>query len=324
MATPSAAANLAGRRVKPSITVDNDAIRRAQRRMALATITIPFLGTVAAIALAVRNGVGAVELGLLAGMYLLTSLGIEFGFHRYFAHRAFETTRSFKVLFAILGSMAAEGSVLYWAAGHRRHHAHSDTEDDPHSPHIKYASPAAKLLGTVTGLWHAHIGWMMTDRVTNCTLFAKDIIRDPVLNRIHQLYTPIVLAGLAIPAILGGLIAGSWMGALSGLLWGGLVRMFLVHHSTWSNASFSHVWGGRPFDAGDRSANNWWCALPTFGASWQNNHHAFPASAYLGLEWWQVDLAGAFIRAMSALGLVWKVNGPPPEEILAAKRVSAG
>src|SRR5262249_15742085 len=156
----------------------------------------------------------------------------------------------------------------------------------------------ARRMSLVRGLWHAHIGWMRTDRVTNCTLFAHDLLRDPAIRRIHALYVPIVLLGLLLPAGIEGAATGTWYGALEGLLWGGLVGMFMVHHSTWSNASLAHVWGARPYDSGDQAANNWWVAIPTFGASWQNNHHAFPSSAFLGLKWWQVDLAGYFIRAL--------------------------
>ena len=306
---------------KPSITVGTPEIRAAQRRMAQATILIPFAGTVAALILASIYGIGVLEIALLSGMYVLTSVGVELGFHRCFAHRAFETTRAMKVVLAALGSMAAEGSVLYWAAGHRRHHAHSDTGDDPHSPHVRRLNTADEPMGVIRGLWHSHVSWMMTDNVTNCTLFGKDILRDPLLNRIHTWYVPLILSGLAVPALVGGVVTGTWMGALNGFLWGGLVRMFLVHHSTWSNASFSHVYGTRPFATGDLSANNLWCALPTFGASWQNNHHMFPSSAYLGLEWWQVDVGGWFVRIFSAAGLIWNVNGPPTPEMISARRL---
>jgi stearoyl-CoA desaturase (delta-9 desaturase) len=308
-------------RPTPSITVDNAALRAAQRRMAIATVVVPFIGTLAAVALAFVNGIAAADIWLLVIMYLLTSVGIEVGLHRGFAHRAFEMTTALKVALAVLGSMAAEGSVLYWAAGHRRHHSHSDTGGDPHSPHVRNLRTADEPLGTLRGLWHSHVGWMMTDKVTNCTLFARDIVRDPLLNRIHLLYVPIVISGLAIPAIAGGLLTGTWLGALNGFLWGGLVRMFLVHHSTWSNASFSHVYGSRPFATGDLSANNAWCALPTFGASWQNNHHMFPRSAYLGLEWWQVDLGAIFIRLFAALGWIWNIQHAPTPEMMAARRV---
>jgi stearoyl-CoA desaturase (Delta-9 desaturase) len=307
-------------RAKVSITVDNEALRSAQRRNAIVTIVVPFLGTLAAVGMAVTNGISALDIGLLVTTFVLINFGLEVGFHRYFAHKAFATSRFMTLLMAILGSMAAEGSLLYWAAGHRRHHAHSDTGDDPHSPHRRTLQSNEEAMRVLRGLWHSHIGWMMSDKVTNCTLFAKDILRDPALNRIHQLYVPIVLAGLAIPGILGGLITLSWSGALSGFLWGGLVRMFLLHHSTWSNASISHVFGGRPFNSGDLSANNFWCAIPTFGASWQNNHHMFPASAYLGLEWWQIDIGAWFIRGLAACGLVWEVKGPPPPETMAAAK----
>ena len=309
-------------RKKPSITIEDDSIRAAQRRIAMATIFIPFIGTLIAMVLAWRNGVGTPEIGLLVSMYILTSLGIEFGFHRLLSHKAFETKPVIRILFAILGSMAAEGSVLYWVAGHRRHHVHSDTGNDPHSPHIRNLKSEDEPVGGIRGLWHSHIGWMMTDKVTNCTLFARDIFQDPTLKKIHQLYIPLIILGLVIPAAINGVLSGTWMGVLNGFLWGGLVRMFLVHNSTWSNASFSHIFGGRPFESGDRSANNLWCSIPTFGASWQNNHHAFPSSAFLGFKWWQIDLAGYFIRALVAIGLVWNVVGPPSAEMKAAKQVS--
>jgi stearoyl-CoA desaturase (delta-9 desaturase) len=307
-------------RIRPSITVENTLIRKVQRNMAVVTVIVPFAGTIGAVLLAWYRGVGVLEIGLLVTTFILINFGLEVGFHRYFAHRAFATSKFLAAVLGILGSMAAEGSILYWAAGHRRHHSHSDTDDDPHSPHVRHKN---ENLGLLRGLWHAHIGWMMSDRVTNCTLFAKDILRDPVLSRIHRLYVPLVLAGLAIPGIIGGLVTWSWSGALSGFLWGGLFRMFLLHHSTWSNASFSHVFGGRPFATGDLSANNFWCAIPTFGASWQNNHHMFPTSAYLGFEWWQIDIGAWFIRAMAAVGLVWDVKGRPAETLQAARRVTA-
>jgi stearoyl-CoA desaturase (delta-9 desaturase) len=288
----------------------------------MVTIIVPAAGTIAAVMLALTRGVGVTEIALLAGMYVLTSIGIEVGFHRGFAHHAFATSPGMKIFLGAFGSMAAEGSVLYWSAGHRRHHVHSDTGGDPHSPHVRNLQTADEKLSVVRGLWHSHVGWMASDKVTNCTLFARDVLRDPVLSKIHALYIPLVIAGLAIPAIIGGAVTQSWMGALNGFLWGGLLRMFLVHHSTWSNASFSHVYGSRPFATGDLSANNFWCALPTFGASWQNNHHMFPGSAVLGLEWWQVDLGAFFIRVFAAVGLVWDVHEPPAPETMAAKRLA--
>jgi stearoyl-CoA desaturase (delta-9 desaturase) len=306
---------------KPSITVADAGLRAAQRRMALFTVCIPTAGAAAAAAMALVNGIGAMELALLAGMCLATSIGVEIGLHRGLAHGAFEMRPSVKITLAVLGSMAAQGSVLYWTAGHRRHHAHSDRGSDPHSPHIRNLHAADEPLQRLRGLWHAHIGWMMTDKVTNCTLFAKDILRDPALSRIHALYIPIVLAGLAIPAFIGGAVSGSWNGMLSGFLWGGLLRMCLVHHSTWSNASVGHVFGARPFATGDRSANNPWFALPTLGSSWQNNHHMFPASAYLAVQPGQIDPGGLIIRFFAAAGLIRNVKQPPSFETVAAMRL---
>lgn len=293
---------------RPPVTIGNDSIRAVQRRIALATVWIPFLGTLVAIGVAFVVGFSPVAIALLVSLYILTNLGIEFGFHRNLAHKAFDTHPFIQAMFAILGSMAAEGSVLYWVATHRRHHIHSDTPDDPHSPYIRKVSVEEEPLNLLTGLWHAHVGWMITDKLTNCTLFAKDINQNQVLYKINQLYIPIVILGLIIPAIIEGIIERSWLGLLNGFLWGGLVRMFLVHHSTWSNGSFAHRYGTRPFNTGDLSANNIWVAIPTFGASWQNNHHAFPNSAFLGFKWWQIDVAGWFIYIFAKLRLVWNVK----------------
>lgn len=307
----------------PGITVVGESIRTAQRRMALITIVTPTFGTVAAVALACVQGVNLMEVGLLLSMFFLTTLGVEVGFHRLVAHRAFKTSTPVKIILTTLGSMAAEGSVLYWAAGHRRHHMHSDTGNDPHSPHIRNLGEADEPMNSLKGLWHAHVAWMMRDRVTNCTLFASDVLRESYLNRIHQLYIPFVLAALALPAAVCGAITGTAMGTLQGFLWGGLVRMFLVHHASWANASFSHRYGSRPFATGDQSANNLWWALPTFGASYQNNHHCFPGSATLGLRWWQIDIGALCIRALAALSLVWDVSPPPTPAMMAEKSVTS-
>lgn len=301
---------------RPTVAVEDAALRPTQRRIALATIWVPFLGTVAAIALAIRDGIAAWEIALLVSGFVLTSLGIELGLHRALAHRAFETHRWLRVLLAVLGSMAAEGRVLYWVASHRRHHAHSDTPRDPHSPHVrKVPGREPERLGMVRGLWHAHVGHMITDAITNCTLFAKDLQKDPAMRRVSELYVPIVVLGLLIPAAIGAAVEGTWMGALRGFLWGGLARMFVVHHTTWSVASICHRFGGARFETGDLSRNNLLLALPSFGSAYQNNHHAFPSSAYLGLKWWEIDLTAIFIRALSAVGLVWNVRRPEPEQI---------
>jgi len=309
-------------RKRPRVAIQDPALRPAHRRIALLTVCGPLLGTLAAFALLPITGFGALEFSLLVTGFALTNLGIEFGFHRNLAHKAFETRPALRYGFAVLGSMAAEGRVLHWVADHRRHHAYSDTPDDPHSPHVRTSDGKPIELGLWRGLWHAHVGHMLSGEITNCTLFARDINRDPVLRRISDHYAAIVLAGLALPAVIGGIATGSWLGALSGLLWGGLVRMFLVHHTTWSVASLAHRFGRAPFATDDRSVNNLPLGLLSFGSAYQNNHHAFPGSAYLGLRWWEFDVTGLLIRLLEAVGLVWDVRQPAPEQ-LQAKRVGA-
>ena len=302
-------------RKRPALVIRDAALRPRHRRIALATVWVPLLGTVAALALIPVTGFGALEISLVLGGFVLTTLGIEVGLHRNLAHRAFQTHPWMRNTLAVLGSMAAEGRLLHWIADHRRHHAHSDTSDDPHSPRVRFKDGESEELGPAAGLWHAHIGHMLMGDVTNCTLFARDINKDPTLRKINDTYGLIVIAGLVIPAGIGWLATGTWIGALSGFLWGGLVRMFLVHHTTWSVASFAHRFGRSPFETGDYSANNLWLAVPSFGSSLQNNHHAFPRSAYLGFKWWEVDLAGGFIGVMKTLRLAWRVHEPSEEDI---------
>jgi stearoyl-CoA desaturase (delta-9 desaturase) len=299
----------------PTVTVDNDALRPRQRRIALGTIWIPFLGSVLAVFLALQHGVSRADLIMLATGFVLTSIGLEVGFHRAFAHRSFVPKRPVAFLLAVFGSMAAEGRVMYWVASHRRHHAHSDTLDDPHSPHVRRVGERAVPLSWLLGLWHAHIGHMLTDRITNCTLFGRDLGRDAMIRRVNAWYVPIVATGLLLPAAIGGFVTQSWYGALTGFLWGGLTRMFLMQHTTWSVASICHLFGGRRFATGDQSCNNLMLALPSFGSAYQNNHHAFPTSAFLGLRWYEIDLGGLVIHALAVLRLATNIRRPTPAKI---------
>ncbi len=296
---------LAGSRQRQNVTIANDYLQTTYRRLSLVTASIPFIASVATIGLLWRWGIGPVEVGLLVGMYALTTLGIEVGFHRYFAHRAFQTTTAVRVILAILGSMAAQGGVIYWVSNHRRHHQYTDLPGDPHSPHLNGDGTRARL----RGLWHAHIGWTFEGEVTNSMLFAKDLLRDPVITKVNQLQQIWVILGLAIPAVLGGVLTWTWMGVFQGLIWGGLVRVFLGHQFIGSTNSICHVYGSRPFDTDDHSTNNMWLALFTWGQSWHNNHHAFPNSAIVGLKWWQIDLGAWAIRLLEFAGLVWNVKG---------------
>jgi stearoyl-CoA desaturase (delta-9 desaturase) len=285
----------------------------AVRAVTFLAVVLPLLGVVAAIALLWGEGVTWVHLGLLVGMYLLTVLGITVGFHRLFTHRSFEAKRSVKALFAVLGSMAVQGPLLEWVALHRRHHQHSDGHDDPHSPHAH----GGGIKGVLRGIWHAHIGWLFKPYAAGWQRYVGDLAKDGLLRRISKLFPLWVSLGLLIPAVLGGLLTMTWMGVLHGFIWGGLARIFLVHHVTWSINSVCHLWGSRPYRTrDDQSRNNLVFGLLAMGEGWHNNHHAFPTSARHGLRWWQIDASYWVIQLLAALGLVWKVRVPAAEALV--------
>ncbi|HWG43054.1 MAG TPA: acyl-CoA desaturase [Gemmataceae bacterium] len=304
-----AASVMEGGRERPlprGVMIARPAAMRVQRRLAALVVALPLLGTLTALYQSFVYGVGGLELGILALMYTLCMLGAHVGLHRHFTHRSFRACSPVRIGLAILGSMAAQGPLVTWVAAHRRHHAYSDQPGDPHSPNLHGAGWRGMLLG----LWHAHIGWMFSDEISDWSRFARDIMEDRRLFKIHQTYFTWVLLGLLLPAVLGGLIAGSWIGAANGFLWGGLVRMFLVNNGSWAVGSICHVFGTRPFNNRDHSANNYLVAIVTFGEGLQNNHHAFPSSAAHALAWWQPDLSMWFIRLLQGLGLVWDVKLP--------------
>jgi stearoyl-CoA desaturase (delta-9 desaturase) len=286
-------------------------ISTAARIATLAALTIPFAGLVTALVFLWGWGFGWVDFGLLVGGYLLTALGVTVGFHRLFTHRSFETSRIVQFILAVLGSMAVQGSVLKWAAFHRRHHQHSDTPDDPHSPHHQ----GNGLLGVLRGFWHSHIGWAFQPDPENLDRYAKDLHRSRTLRVASTLFPLWIVLGLVIPASLGGILTGTWMGVWLGLIWGGLVRIFLVHHVTWSVNSLGHLWGGRPYASGDESRNNFVLGLLAMGEGWHNNHHAFPTSARHGLRWWQIDFSYWVICGLALAGLAWKVRHPREEAL---------
>jgi stearoyl-CoA desaturase (Delta-9 desaturase) len=251
------------------------------------------------------------DLLVFAATYVLTGLGVTIGFHRYLTHRSFETSKGVRAALAALGSTAIEGPVISWVADHRKHHAFSDEEGDPHSPHVGHGGG---LRGIAKGLFHAHVGWLFIhDQRGSKKRYAPDLVRDPVIRLIDRTFFLWVLVGLAIPFGLGVALGGTVAAGLTGLLWGGGVRMFVVHHVTYSINSLCHVFGRRPFDTGDQSSNLAWLALPTFGEAWHNNHHAFPTSAVHGLGRWQPDPSAVVISALERLGLVWNVVRVDPE-----------
>lgn len=277
----------------------------------LLAVLLPFVGLVAACILLWGYGITWVELGLLIGMYVITTIGITVGFHRLFTHRSFETSRVMQSIMAVLGSMAVQGSLLKWVALHRRHHQHSDDVNDPHSPHHS----GRGFLGIIKGFWHAHIGWIFAPDPGNLYNYVKDLDKSKLIRVMSGLFPLWVVIGLLLPAILGGIISGSWMGVLLGFLWGGLIRVMLVHHVTWSINSICHLWGGKPYKSHDESRNNPIMGILALGEGWHNNHHAFPTSAKHGLRWWQIDFSYWVIRVMSWFRLVWKVRVPDKKDL---------
>ncbi len=292
---------------------------RLQRRVMLGMTIIPLASLVAAIVLLWGHGIAGLDLGLLIGMYVFTGLGITVGYHRLFTHKSFDAPTPVRVVIAVAGSMAMQGAIIDWVATHRRHHAYSDEFGDPHSPHVD-ASDGAR--GVLRGLWHAHLGWMFTPAGTVPTRWAPDLVEDPVMQRINRAFPAIVVAGFVLPALVGGLVTMSLTGALLGLLWGGLVRVFLLHHVTWSINSICHFYGTRPFDSHDEARNNPIMALLAFGEGWHNAHHAFPSSARHGLRWWEFDSSWLTIRALQLVGLARNIKLPSPRQ-LARKSVAS-
>lgn len=302
--------------------IRNKAVRQLQTRLAIPTIILPTTGMIVCLVQAVTRGVGAMELGLLAGMYLLTMTGISVGFHRYLAHRSFQAKRPVRAVFAILGSMGGQGPVINWVSNHRRHHAHSDQVGDPHSPHVTDEGVA---MSPLAGFWHAHIGWMLKGDVTNAVRYSKDLLRDPMITTINRLHPLWIAIGLAVPSAIGWMVRGTADGALQGLLWGGLFPVAITQQATWSIASLAHIFGSRPFDTGrnETSRNNLLIALPILGDGWHNNHHAFPSVAICGFEWWQIDPSGWIISSLASLGWVYQVRGVPSKEARDARRRGA-
>jgi stearoyl-CoA desaturase (delta-9 desaturase) len=251
------------------------------------------------------------DLVVFAVVYVLTGLGVTVGFHRHLTHRSFKTGRVLHGVLAALGSAAIEGPVISWVADHRKHHAHSDEQGDPHSPHVGHGGG---LRGTLRGLLHAHVAWLFlhTERGSK-QRYAPDLLRDPVVAFVDRTFLLWALVGLAIPFGLGVALGGTVGAGLTALLWGGGVRVFVVHHVTYSVNSLCHVFGRQPFDTGDESRNLSWLALPTFGEAWHNNHHAFPTSAKHGLGRFQVDPSGLVISGLERLGLIWDVVRVSPE-----------
>jgi stearoyl-CoA desaturase (Delta-9 desaturase) len=242
---------------------------------------------------------------VFAIMYMATGLGVTVGFHRHFTHRSFKAKQPVRATLAVLGSAAIEGPIISWVADHRKHHTFSDQEGDPHSPHVGHGGG---FRGALKGLFHAHVGWLFIHTQRGARKrYARDLLADPVVSFVDRHFLLWALGGLAAAFALGWAIGGSFYAGLTGLLWGGAVRILVVHHVTYSINSLCHFFGRRRFDTGDESRNLLWLAPFSFGESWHNNHHAFPTSAMHGMRGWEIDPSALVIRGLEKLGLVWDV-----------------
>ncbi|SEC38869.1 stearoyl-CoA desaturase (delta-9 desaturase) [Amycolatopsis tolypomycina] len=280
-------------------------------------LLVPFVALLVAVPLVWGWGMTWIDLILAAAFYVFATLGVTVGFHRYFTHGAFKASRPLRVVLAIAGSMAVQGSVIFWVASHRRHHAFADREGDPHSPWLFGTSPSALL----RGFWHAHMGWMFGREVTNADRFAPDLVADADVRWVNRYFWLWITLSLALPAVLGGLLSWSWWGVVTAFFWAGLVRIAFLHHVTWSVNSVCHLIGERPFASRDKAANFWPLALLSMGESWHNSHHADPTCARHGVLRGQVDVSARVIWAFEKLGWAKDVRWPRMER-LAAKRAS--
>jgi stearoyl-CoA desaturase (Delta-9 desaturase) len=279
-------------------------------------LLVPFLALLVAVPLVWGWGMTWVDLALAAAFYVFATLGVTVGYHRYFTHGAFKASRPLRVALAIAGSMAVQGSVIFWVASHRRHHAFADREGDPHSPWL-FGTSASALL---RGFWHAHMGWMFSREVTNADRFAPDLVADGDLRVVNRYFWLWITLSLALPALLGGLLTWSWWGAVTAFFWAGLVRIAFLHHVTWSVNSVCHLIGERPFASRDKAANFWPLAVLSMGESWHNSHHADPTCARHGVLRGQVDISARVIWAFERLGWATDVRWPKADR-LTAKRV---
>ncbi|WP_308259560.1 acyl-CoA desaturase [Pseudonocardia sp. H11422] len=284
---------------------------RAEQLLVGVFTIVPMLALVAAVPLAWGWGLTWTDIGLAAGFYLLSGLGVTVGFHRYFTHQAFKANRGLRNGLAIAGSMALQGDVITWVADHRRHHAFADKEGDPHSPWLFGTTPAA----LARGFWHAHTGWLFGRDRTNAARFTPDLLADRDIAAISRQFPLWTVVSLLAPALLGGLISLSFWGALTAFFWAGLVRVAVLHHVTWSINSICHMIGKRPFAARDKATNVWPLAILSMGESWHNLHHADPTCARHGVQRGQIDMSARVIRIFEELGWARDVRWPTPARL---------
>ena len=274
-------------------------------------IAIPFLALLAAVPFAWGWGLSWHDVVIATVMYVVAGHGITVGFHRYFTHGSFKARRGLRIALAIAGSLAIEGPVIRWVADHRRHHAFSDREGDPHSP-WRYGNTVPALM---KGLWWAHTGWLFGTEETPRARYVPDLLADKDLRRIDAAFPVLAAVSVLAPAVIGGLWSMSWHGAATAFFWGSLVRIGLLHHVTWSINSICHAIGERPFTTRDKSANVWWLAILSMGESWHNLHHADPTCARHGVDRGQLDSSARTIWVFEKVGWADDVRWPRRERV---------
>jgi stearoyl-CoA desaturase (Delta-9 desaturase) len=286
----------------------------------IAATAFPLVGLGVAIWRLWGHGMSVTDAAIALSFYAFAGLGVTVGFHRLFAHKTFEAPAPVRAVLAVAGSMSIEMGVIDWVATHRRHHAYSDKPGDPHSPHL---DPAKGWKGIVRGLWYAHMGWLFGPERTSTERWAPDLLKDPVIARIHRQFGMWVAVSFVSPALVGLVVTRSIAGMLTAFLWGSLVRVLLLHHVTFSINSVCHFFGRRPYDTKEKSTNVWPLGVLSFGESWHNNHHAFPSSAFLGNRWWQFDPGNWLIHTLTFLGLARNARRPSKDQVIAARRRAA-
>ena len=298
----------------PPIGTIRSSTSRISRVVTLVAVVVPLVGAAVAMALLWGSAFRALDVALLVGFYALCAFGTTIGFHRYFTHRGFETRAPVKIALGILGCMTMQGPITQWVTDHRKHHALSDKPGDPHSPHVGHGDGVG---GVIRGLAHAHVGWMFSNLgMEQGRIYGKDLYEDRAVVWIDRLYLVWVAVSLGLPFAIGYAAGGGSVAlGLEALIWGGLFRIFLYQHATFSVNSICHMFGRQEYRSRDEARNNWFVALLVFGEGWHNNHHAFPASARHGLGRFQLDVSWWLIRGLERLGLVWNVRTPSAAQL---------
>lgn len=308
----TAAATLEATQVEPEAAPEQvTKVRFADRLITGVVVVVPLVAFGLAVARFWHQGIGWFDLGLGVGLYVATGLGISLGFHRLFTHRSFRARRGLRIALAVAGSMAAEGSVISWVSNHRRHHRYADQAGDPHSPWTVGTGAFRRL----RGFFHAHVGWLFSGTQSSAERWSQDLLADRdmvMISRLAPLWTALTLV---LPFAIGYAVTRSLPGAVLALVWAGGVRILLLHHVTWSVNSLGHMFGKHPYRNRDRSGNIGWLAVVSFGESWHNSHHAFPAMARHGCDRGQIDPSASLLRVLERLGWATDVRRPTAAQL---------